>query len=102
MRFVQRFARKVDDEFAAAWRERRRIVAAKAASAGAAEHARTLHDTAINTLAAVASGAATQDVGLVRELCRAAWTRRSPAAGHIRHSVVACVGGRFRLGPGSA
>jgi len=64
------FARRVDDDLAASWRERQEMAVARAASMDAAEHARLLHDTAINTLSAIASGGgAISDLDLVRELC---------------------------------
>lgn len=67
---LDRFARAVDDEAAAAERGRRAAEAARAASLDSAEQARTLHDTAVNTLAAVASGGgAIRDVEQVRARC---------------------------------
>ena len=65
------FVGRIDDEERQGWEARRRLAAARTASADAADHARTLHDSAINTLAAVASGgAAVRDRPLVRERCR--------------------------------
>ena len=67
---LRRFARAVDDEAAVAERQHRLLVADRAAARSAAELARTLHDTAVNTLAAVASGGpAVADVGRVRRRC---------------------------------
>jgi signal transduction histidine kinase len=67
---LRSFAERVEDETTAMWSERRRLAAAQAASAEAAEHARIVHDTVINTLAAVANGgAAVEDRQTVRALC---------------------------------
>lgn len=65
------FARRVDGEASASERELRAVASNRAASRASAEQARVLHDTVINTLAAVASGGgAVRDVEQVRARCR--------------------------------
>lgn len=64
------FATRADEEAAASLRERAAVAAQEAASRASAEDARVLHDTVINTLAALASGgAAVSDTAAVRERC---------------------------------
>lgn len=64
------FATRADDEAAAALRQRAAVATQEAASRASAEDARVLHDTVINTLAALASGgAAVSDAAAVRERC---------------------------------
>lgn len=61
----------VDRENDAADARRRELAHQQAASRTAAEDARILHDTVINTMVAIAAGgAALRDVDLVRERCR--------------------------------
>lgn len=70
VRPLREFARRVDDATEALLRRRRAARAASVAARQSAEEARTLHDTVINTLAAVANGgAAIDDVTTVRERC---------------------------------
>jgi len=70
VRYLYRFADRADAGAADAMQVQFAVAAGRAASREAADVARTMHDTAINTLAAVASGgAATSDVRLVRERC---------------------------------
>ncbi len=65
------FADAADAASVEAARDREALSVTLAASSEAAEDARTLHDTVINTFAAVAAGgAATEDEDLVRERCR--------------------------------
>lgn len=67
---LYRFARRVDQETEALWREQYRAEVVKAATREAANKARVVHDTAVNTLGAVASGgAAVADRDAVRQLC---------------------------------
>lgn len=67
---LRSFAERVDQETTAMWQERRGVAVARTASAEAAEQARIMHDTVVNTLAAVASGgAAVDDSRAVRDLC---------------------------------
>ncbi len=64
------FATLADEEAATAERERAAVATQEAASRASAEDARVLHDTVINTLAALASGgAAVSDATAVRERC---------------------------------
>lgn len=64
------FATLADEEAATAQRERAAVATQEAASRASAEDARVLHDTVINTLAALASGgAAVSDAAAVRERC---------------------------------
>jgi signal transduction histidine kinase len=64
------FATRADEEAATALRERTAVATQEAASRASAEDARVLHDTVINTLAALASGgAAVSDTDAVRERC---------------------------------
>ncbi|MEH3032788.1 MAG: hypothetical protein PGN07_01820 [Aeromicrobium erythreum] len=64
------FARAADGEEAAEEQERARLEQARRAGREAVEDARTLHDTVVNTLAAVAAGGpAVRDASLVRERC---------------------------------
>jgi len=70
MRNLRELAERIDGEIAVAHEERRRVAAAEAAAAEAAEQARTVHDTVINTLGAVANGIAAEvDPRVVREVC---------------------------------
>lgn len=65
------YAHRVDELASDAERERQRAAAARSLSQRSAEQARTLHDTVVNTLAAVASGgAALVDGPAVRDRCR--------------------------------
>jgi hypothetical protein len=65
-----RFVRRADDESAAAQRATRNAEMLRSASQKIAEDARVLHDTAINTLGAIANGGvAIADLGQVREQC---------------------------------
>ncbi len=67
---LRRFAAVVDDADVAARDEHDRLVAAQASARTAAEYARTLHDTAINTLAAIAAGGtAVANAAQVRRRC---------------------------------
>lgn len=67
-----RTADHVDATAATARTEHEALVAGQARARVAAEQARTLHDTAINTLAAIAQGgAAVRDLGQVRRRCAA-------------------------------
>jgi signal transduction histidine kinase len=67
---IRRFATAVDAQAIAAERDQRRVVAARMLSRELAEDARVLHDTVINTLAAVANGGSTaRHVDLVRRRC---------------------------------
>jgi signal transduction histidine kinase len=71
-RTLVRVARDVDTLSRAADHEQERLVEARAAATAAAEHVRTLHDTVVNTLAALAQGgAAVAHPDLVRQRCRA-------------------------------
>lgn len=64
-------ARDLDDEMARDQQVQRDAVADEAAAAQAAEQARTLHDTVINTMASIASGGESiSDADLVRQRCR--------------------------------
>lgn len=64
------FATRADEAAAAALRERAAVTTQEAASRTSAENARILHDTVVNTLAALASGgAAVSDAAAVRERC---------------------------------
>lgn len=64
------FAALVDDQAAQAESEAERVAAAGAARSAAAEDARVLHDTVINTLGAIANGAAgLADPVMVRRRC---------------------------------
>ncbi|GAA1516581.1 sensor histidine kinase [Nocardioides humi] len=64
------FAAEADAEASAALRDRAAVAAQEAAGRAAAEDARVLHDTVINTLAAIASGGgAVRDTEAVRQRC---------------------------------
>lgn len=64
------FATRADAEAAAAQRDQAAVASQAAASRAAAEDTRVLHDTVINTLAAIASGgAAVRDAEAVRQRC---------------------------------
>lgn len=68
--FLRRFADDVDRADDAATREHGKLVAERAAARAAAELSRTLHDTVINTLAAIATGGrAVADADRVRRRC---------------------------------
>ncbi|WGX97359.1 sensor histidine kinase [Nocardioides sp. L-11A] len=68
--YLFEFAARADEEGAAAHRDQAAVVAHAAASQAAAEDARVLHDTVINTLAAIASGGgAVRDPEAVRQRC---------------------------------
>ncbi|CAM3190238.1 hypothetical protein NODU109028_02615 [Nocardioides dubius] len=68
--FLWDFAERVDAESSAAAAQARGLVAVRAASAEAAENARILHDTVINTMAAIASGGrGLRDTDAVRRRC---------------------------------
>ncbi|MCI0158073.1 hypothetical protein KNO15_15335 [Leifsonia shinshuensis] len=63
-------ANRTDEEEAAAAQARRRVEVTRRVSARVAEESRTLHDTVINTLGAIANGGASfVDVQQVREQC---------------------------------
>ncbi|GAA1748179.1 hypothetical protein GCM10009710_30320 [Aeromicrobium alkaliterrae] len=69
--FLRRFADAADDASLTSAVEQERLVVAQTATTEAAEDARTLHDTVINTFAAIAAGgAAVDDPQLVRDRCR--------------------------------
>lgn len=80
IRALRRYADEVDENAVTAAEEHARTVAARASARTAAEYSRTLHDTVVNTLAAIASGASStaepekvrlrcaQDVALIRAL----------------------------------
>ncbi|MCR1784671.1 ATP-binding protein [Nocardioides carbamazepini] len=62
---------RTDDQEVAAERELRRLVIARTAGRELAEDARVLHDSVINTMAAIASGGSwAEDAELVRRRCR--------------------------------
>lgn len=87
MPFLVDFATHADAEAAAMEAEVRRTAASRTASYEAAEDARTLHDTVINTLSAIANGGAgTTDLRAVRERCArdAATVEDLQAAGEER------------------
>ncbi|MDQ6522990.1 ATP-binding protein [Nocardioides sp. LHD-245] len=64
------FAARADAEAAAAHRDQAAVASQAAASRAAAEDTRVLHDTVINTLAAIASGGgAVRDAEAVRQRC---------------------------------
>ena len=68
--YLADFAALVDAETRASRREQAAVETQAAASRAAAEDARMLHDTVINTLAAIASGGgAVRDLAVVRERC---------------------------------
>lgn len=68
--FLLDFVSKADAEAAMAEEEIRRTTALRSASSEAAEDARILHDTVINTLGAIANGGAgITDLDAVRERC---------------------------------
>lgn len=68
--YVVDFVRDADTEWAAASRERETVEAHRTASRQSAEDARVLHDTVINTLAALAAGGhSTTDQEAVRRRC---------------------------------
>lgn len=68
--FLVDFVQRADTEAVAAEEQARAAAAQQVASREAAESARVLHDTVINTLAALASGgAAVRDRAAVRERC---------------------------------
>ncbi len=68
---MARFATNADRSMAKAARNQLALSAARAAAAESTEASRILHDTVINTLAAIASGgAATRDVAAVRDRCQ--------------------------------
>ncbi len=68
--FLRRFADDVDEADEAALREHRQLVSERAAARAAAEFSRTLHDTVVNTLAAIATGGrAVADAQRVRRRC---------------------------------
>ncbi|MBB5790280.1 sensor histidine kinase [Jiangella mangrovi] len=70
MNGLQKVTRDTDLQEAAVAHERRELMVRRAVAHTAAEDARTLHDTMINTLSAVASGGgAVRDTALVRERC---------------------------------
>lgn len=70
--FLFEFAAQADSQSAAAESDRRLAATRRRASSDAAEDARLLHDTVINTLAAIASGgAAVTDADMVRQRCLA-------------------------------
>lgn len=69
---LREFTTAVDDTDAALAGERDRLASSRAAASTAAAYARALHDTAINTLAAIASGgSAVADDARVRRRCAA-------------------------------
>lgn len=69
-RALERLAERVDAEFAESERVRGEVEAARTIRRASAEQVRVLHDTVVNTLAAVASGGgATRDPRLVRDRC---------------------------------
>jgi hypothetical protein len=69
--YVRDLAAAVDADAARADAEQREVLARRAAGRAAAEDARLVHDTVINTLAAIASGGrALADPEVVRERCR--------------------------------
>ncbi len=68
--FLRRFADDVDEADDAATREHRKLVSERAVARTDAEFSRTLHDTVINTLAAIATGGrAVADTERVRRRC---------------------------------
>jgi len=68
---VRRLAEWADHEAERAEADRQAVLVATTAAREAAEDARVLHDTVINTLGAIANGgAAVRDVAAVRERCR--------------------------------
>lgn len=70
IRFLSRYAEEVDARIADSHRARAAAAAARAHNAALVEQARVLHDTVVNTLAAVAmGGAAARDVVAVRDRC---------------------------------
>lgn len=70
VRSLRRFVGTADREAAAAERDRRSAAVALSASRESAEAARTLHDTVINTLGALANGGrGTQDLSQVQVRC---------------------------------
>ena len=71
-RLLEQLVGRAEDEAAEQLRARQRFAASRAAVAEATETARTLHDTVINTLGAIAGGgAALAKADLVRERCAA-------------------------------
>lgn len=80
---LRAFAERADHQTATAWQEQRSVAMERSTNEEMAESARTLHDTVVNTLSAVAvGGAAVRDVNLVRRLCqRDATTVRALLAG---------------------
>lgn len=69
--YLHRFVDQADRQAEAAAEAHHELAVSTAAGREAAETARVMHDTAINTLAAVASGgAAVEDVALVRARCQ--------------------------------
>lgn len=69
-RFLRSMSLRIDQEFDAASEERRAAAAAELAAIDAAEDARTMHDTVINTLAAIAAvGSVLQDREAIRSRC---------------------------------
>lgn len=69
MRAIRHFAEQADRVQKEAVEERRRTVGVRAATDAVTESGRVLHDTVINTLGAIASGAS-RARGAVRERCR--------------------------------
>lgn len=85
VRFLYRYADQADREVAIADQARDQALLSRVASREASDAARTMHDTVINTLAAIASGgAATQDPELVRERCRRDVVALAPLAAGYR------------------
>lgn len=71
LRFLMAYAVTADDQAAVSQQEHEAVLRAQIAQAESAEQARVLHDTVVNTLAAVASGGrAVHDTALVQERCR--------------------------------
>ncbi|WP_185981712.1 sensor histidine kinase [Skermania sp. ID1734] len=70
MRYLRRFAAAADREELLAERNRRDVAVAESASRAAAESSRTLHDTVVNTLAAIAGGGRIlEQRDIVRDRC---------------------------------
>ena len=70
MRSLRAFADRIDAQEALLSRERERRRATSIAASASAEHARLMHDTLINTLAAIATGGRMlEKTGLVRDRC---------------------------------
>jgi hypothetical protein len=68
---LESFAARIDAEIDADLHEQRALIATRAAAAESAEQARLLHDTVVNTLAALANGIpGSIEAAVVRDRCR--------------------------------